>query len=813
MNLAFETKHAITQLKNNIGHTAMCVVIVGLVIGISWTAFSLYYYMLLRPAPFTDIDRWYGIVISEQGREAGEINNTIDVHTYQKIAAEVKEFEVMGGIVPSSKTLRIADTAMQVNAAEITPRLFGATGIAPMPGRGFSADDSGDAIQPPVIISHSLWNTYFNGEEEQLGRAIYINGLSYTVAGVMPEYTHIIAPFDVYLPLTLDTITASRQLDTPILAFGKLAPTADLSAVGAQIERLAAEATRLYPEVFAEHRALWLEPLQQFINAPNETASIIFSTFGIAAAVITLLGCVNVANLLVARTLERTQEYSLRSAVGSTFGGIVVRSLIDSFVICLLGTALGVVLSYLGAAYLLYMGQQSFLGLDSVLPQSLDPVTTSIDFYLLIGLFVSVWLLSSVLPVWLVTKQEPAMVLAGATKGSGQNPRFLFSRIVVSVQTICSCFLLVVCGVLIYAMSQFISNDYGFDSKNYWTARVNLPDTKFSTQQRLRYMESLRDELSARNEFTAAGFTTHLPGMSTRRTTVAVSDRGTNTGAQAPWLPIAGIDREYLPALNVNIIEGRNFDANDGAESLPVAILDERAARFLWPNESPLGKRIQIGANNNGPWLTVVGVSQHVVADWPAAFSRSLIYQPLSQANFQQLQLVVKISNDGVEALPLLRDIASKTDRDTALHRVMSMDEHLYVLGAGAAMFSDMFLTIALATLALAVTGIYGVVSSSVLQRVTEIGVRRALGSSSLTILWLYLRRALGQVLIGCVLGGIFSILAGQAIANFLSSDSAALPLIYLFVCLGLTLFVAIATFFPVRKAIHLEPGDALRYE
>ncbi len=807
MKNLFEVKDIVRNLKNQPGQAIICIVVMALCIVISWTAFSLYYFSVLKKVDFSDADHWIGLVGNSQGFDS-RFDNSIDSYSYQVLANNELGFEVFGAIQPGFSALSYGNETTRLNQAEVSPNIFAASELKTELGRLFGPNENQD--NSTAVISYYAWKNQFAGQKDIIGEQMRLNGNSYTIIGVTAQEHYFFAPFDVYIPFD-DQIVTAPDLTQRLIPIGKLPSSDSISEVNANVSRLTSSIEADYPDVYTYTHQYWAQPLHTAANATNEESTLVFTLFGLVAIAISVLGSVNLTNLFISRGLERQRELALRSAVGSSPLNLIGQSLVESFVICLIGACLGVALSYVSSIYIVHLTESMLDGLDASVPLAISLNTSAEEIIALVAIVVSIWLISSAVPIWNIRRQDTSSVLASSGKGKSDNARGNGNKIIICIQVICSCFLLVVCGCLVYAMTQLNNSNFGVKSKGLWTARVDLPNAVFDQNQKQDYLDRLRENLLSNSEIASTSFSTGIPGMMTVETRYGVNDRDIRSSNNSyPEASLVSVDKHFFNALNINLLEGRGFDDTDTVDTLPVAIVGEQFAKLYWPNESALGKRVQVNANADGEWATIIGVADRVMSNWPASFSPELIYRPILQTLPERFFISAKLPLEESDGYSILRDAANQTDPDMAFYRILTFDDHFYSLGAGAVLFAHMFLGIAIATAILAVLGIYGVISRNVLQRFTEIGVRRALGSSKQKVIWLYLRRSLVYVVIGSFFGGGAAMMIYETISMFLSTQAAAVPIIYLSVCFGLAAFVSLATYLPVRKVIRLDPGDAL---
>jgi len=294
MALWFEIAYALRLIKKNLGHTLLCSSVVAMCIAISWTTLNLYYSVALKPVPFTDADRWVAVSVLNR-KIAKQATNSVDLYSFQSMLANLESFDELGGFMaqPSSLGFGVGEEegSERVVISHISANLFRATGVTPTRGRAFRPSDEGAV----AIISHEVWANQFSADVDILNRTIYLNGARHMILGVMPQDSYIVAPFDVYVPLQLDQIysPATSQLNQgQIIPFGKLSVTSTIDSAGAELAHLFASISVQYPDVYKADRQVWLEPLNKL--GFNMNAANLISIIGIAALVITLLGCLNI---------------------------------------------------------------------------------------------------------------------------------------------------------------------------------------------------------------------------------------------------------------------------------------------------------------------------------------------------------------------------------------------------------------------------------------------------------------------------------------------------------------------------------------
>jgi predicted permease len=528
----------------------------------------------------------------------------------------------------------------------------------------------------------------------------------------------------------------------------------------------------------------------------------------IALAVL-LLGCVNISLVFFAKFLERSHELALRTALGSSRSRLLRQCLLETVFIVALGLVLGIGLAHSGVHWARNIGdtltEYQAHGRD---PNPLTIRPDSLAAALVIATLV--WLLSTLIPAWRISRQDAAVALSG---GGGKGPlggdRSRSVGTLVGLQVIISSLVLVVCISMSFAIREETNKSKGIDSANviastYPTVFGNrYPDLA----ARRTYWDNLTAGIKARIPGAEVTYTTQTP---TRAAAVPVTienlERSFDQGTLK--VPVTAVADSYFNVLGIKLRSGRLFDATDDAASQHVAVVDESTAHRYWPRQEAIGKRIQI---DSGPWLTVVGVVS-AVGHEPFGEDRGVIYQPLRQTDAGAFLLLTKLATAGQDSRHALRAAAFALDRDLPLHNLQSLTDYLRALDITFTALVPLFSVIAGMTVLLAASGLFGLISRSVARRTHEIGLRQALGGTARNIIGLFLRPGilyLSVGIIGCVLGNLAVSQLSQQIPNVLAHAAPVLVTVILVIAT----VVFTASYLPARRAVALEPADALRYE
>jgi predicted permease len=533
----------------------------------------------------------------------------------------------------------------------------------------------------------------------------------------------------------------------------------------------------------------------------------------IAAAVL-LLGCVNISLIFFARLLERSRELALRTALGSSQARLLRQCLLESVLVMIVGLFIAIGLAALGIRWGQDMGDYPARILGTGRPDHLLAMHGG-DIAAAAIMAIVLWLLSTLIPAWRISKQDAAAVLGAGGTGVATVGRARTAGVLVGLEVLISCLVLVICANMVLAVKTEVGKPSGLDPALTSQIMLSTYPTVFSARyadasERLRYWDDLSASIKGRIPGADVAYATAVPA---RPASIPVAiehqEGGDNRGALT--LPVTRVSDNYFEFLGLALRRGRLFESTDRETSAGVVVLDENVAKRYWPNEDPLGKRIQLNPKERGTWLTVVGVVAHVGAE-PYSHDVGAVYQPLRQAVPSAFQLLVKVPPGAEDSHAALREAAFSIDPDLPLHNLQMLNEYLKALNSNYGALGTAFSTIAAITIILAASGLFGLISRSVARRTQEVGIRRALGSTQWRATSIFLRQGILYLSIG-----VIGIALGIVVTNLLSSeiDNILVRVIptTLSVSAAMAFVILIASYLPARRAVALEPGDALRYE
>lgn len=798
------------QLLQNPGFSAIAVLTIALAIGATTAIFSVVDGIMLRPLPYHEPDElvmvWMDytrrdVVLPDKRREWLSWPNFADFRDEVDAVASISAFMGWRPTLTGS-----AGAAEQVVGARFSRGMFSEVlGVEPALGRGFLAEDDVPDGPRVVLLSDGFWRRAFAADPAVLQRTIRLNDEPYTVVGVMPPSFRP-PPFlgtDVWTPLQFDRSNGGGRGSIFLRAVGRLDDGASLELVRTQAADLGARLAQEYPEANVD-TSFNVYPLH--FDLVQQASTALWVLLG-AVGFVLLIGCVNVANLLLARGATRRDELAVRVAMGADRRRILAQLMTESAMLAAAGGAVGIALALVGTDGLVRLAPPGTPLLDQV----------SVDGRIL-GFATIVTTLTGalfgVLPALRAARTDPASALReGGRSGGGIGPARLRSSLVVG-QVGLALTLLVGAGLLVRSFQNLRSVDLGFDPEGVLSMRIQLPQARYpDASSRLAFFEPLEERLGAIPGVSSAGSVSALP-LAGFDGDVSFQVEGApppEPGREpAVWLRRATPD--YFETMGLELVSGRFFTAGDAAEASRVIIVNETLERDYFDGRA-VGRRLNVNSPDEPVWREVVGVVRDIKNFGIRADSRNAMYLPFAQAPSGFMFVTVRTTLDPESLINPIRSEVAAIDPGIALALVQPMTELV-----SSSLSTDRFTTsllggFALIAMLLAVVGLYGVVSFTVSMRMKEMGVRVALGSPHAQIRGLVLGWALRLVAIGIVIGVAVSLGLTRLMEGLLFGVEASDPATFAAVASLMTAAALVASLVPATRATRVDPVEVLKSE
>ena len=810
-----DIRYGVHMLVKTPGFTAVAVLTLALGIGANSAIFSIVNSLLLNPLPYRDSGRL--AIIWSHSPGANVEKDWPSPGQFEAIRANSTVFEGIAIIHGRSLNVGGLSNPTRAGALEASSNLFPLLGAQPLIGRTFLPEEDTPGKPHTVILSNAFWRREFGGNDKVLQNSLLLNGEKYEIIGVMPREFSLgfeVVPTvssvpepDVFLPLPMNTKQKEEQGDENYNLLARLKPGASITQAQSELDIATKKLAEQFPDRYPATRrfSFSIKPLlEQVVGDVRRPLFVLLAAVGC----VLLIACANVANLLLTRATSREREIAIRTALGAARVRVIRQLLTESVLLSVLGGVVGLVLAYWLLDVLRWLGPSNIPRLPAIHMDGRVLAFTS-------AIAVATGILFGMAPALRTSKLNLSEALKeGARNVAGGHHDRLRKLLVISELAL-SLVLLISAGLLIRSFISVERVNPGFDAHNLLGMRLSVAGTSYKGDRAEIFYGELLERVRRLPGVKSVGIADNLP-LSGGIGWGSISIEGYEPSVGQDMIQSDGRSAGvgYFETMGIPLVQGRFFDEHDTEKSAPVIVIDEHMARNYWPNANPLGSRIKFGrAESDNPWMTIVGVVGSVKQYDLENEARVTMYFPAAQAMGGSMYLVARTS---IAPSSLAATIASEVrsmDPNIPIFDVKTMEQRV-VESLARRRFAMLALgTFAGFALLLAVIGIYGVISYSVAQRTSEIGIRLALGARQTDVLRLILSDGFTLALIGIAVGLVLSFAVTRFLSTLLFGVRATD--VFTFSALSILLVVVslLACYLPARRATKVDPLVALRYE
>lgn len=796
-----DLRYALRGLRHQPGVTVAAVLTLAVAIGANTAMFSLVDGILLRPFPFPEPDRLVQVWDSNPGR--GWNYFSVSPPNFIDYREQNTTFEKLTSYYATTRTLTGASDPERIRAAMVGPDYFQTFGIEPQIGRAFGPTDNEPGNNRVAILSETLWHRRFGGDRGIVGETLTVDGLPTIVVGVFTEPTDAPAQVELWMPEEFSSDNLGTRGAHYFSVVGRLAPDATFEAARDDLRGIAARLGEAYPDTNDGWTVAPIPLHEERVGSVRQSLLLLSG----AVALILLIGCANIANLLLARAAGRRREFAVRTALGAGRGRILSQVLSESVLLGMMGGLLGIIVASAITAAVGALAPDSLPRLGQV---GIDMRVLAFTMLLSIATGIAF----GVLPALQSASSDVNGTLKqgggrGAT-GGGMRQSLVVVEIALAVIVVISA------GLLTRTLWQVQAVDPGFVTANRVAGRIGLPDEYGEPERQAQFFDELLANVAAAPGIEAAAATTRLPMGGDFSISFTIQGRAEPEDGQDPSGEMRIVSPGYFGTMGIPMLRGHGFSDADRIDTQPVAVINERLAELYFPGENPIGQRIRVGyahAPDAERVREIIGIVGNARVFGLASEPTPVYYVNYRQTPEPAMNVVAVAAGDSGAAIATLRRELAALDRNVPLYSVSTLQQHVRN-STGTRRFRAILLgSFAAVGLMLATIGIYGVMAYSVAQRRRELGIRMALGADRGSLMGMVLRRGLLLAGLGIGLGAVGALGAGSLLNNFLFGVASTDPTTFGAVAVFLLGVALMACYLPARRATRVDPTVAMRSE
>ena len=784
----------------------MSVLILSVGIGLSTTMFTIMYGVFMRGLDFPEADRLTLIFETNISEDVRKQN--VPIHDFFEWREGQHSFE--GLFAWYTGTFNVSGTGEapeRYSGTYVTANTFGLLRATPFMGRTFQPGEDSPGAPPVAIVGYDVWNGHFNGAEDIIGRTMRINGNTATIVGVMEEEFGFPSGQSIWIPMQTTPSDVGRG-DRHVRVMGRLADGVALEQAEFDIASIARGLERQYPET-NEGVGVSFMTFSQDATPIDEFGSV-FVVMMAAGLLVLLVACANVANILLSKAAMRTKEAAIRTAMGASRFRVILPFFAESLVLAGVAAVLGTAIAY-GA-----VGAFDAATAD-LRPFFIEFVVDGPILLYVLGVAALTSLAAGAFPAIQVAKADVNLVLKDESRGTSSLRMGRISKMLVIGEVALSCLLLVGAGIMAKSMKSVGDVNFAFDPEQLFTARIVLPEQGYGrSEQVAEFAMDLTTRLTAHPQIASVTLSASIPGLGGNTTAIRLDGESYEDEGDLRTAARRIVSPTFFETLGIAPTMGRNFETHEGPGQPAVAIVGRNFADRFFPGINPVGERFHEGSEEDGEWVTVVGIAPEIgLENLTQVFGDSSSYYVSSVQNeLRSLFITARASAGNPMALAgVIRETVHLIDEDLPIFSENLLTDALNRFAFFFNIFGTFFVVFGVVTLTMAMVGLYGVLSFSVTSRIPELGVRIALGAASAEIVRLILRQGGGQIAIGMVLGLAAALGVTQFMGMFLFDVNPHDPLVFGAVSVVVAAVGVLAMLVPARRASRVDPMVALRSE
>jgi putative ABC transport system permease protein len=801
-------RFGLRMLARNPGVTLVAIFTLGLGIGANTAAFSLSNTFLRKPVSFPEVQRLVMVLNRAPGQQ-GDDWSSVSAADFLEWKKETRSFAGLAGYEWADVNLTGAGDPVKAQGFRVTPDFFDVLGVRAALGRGFVAGEDIPGQDARVILSRGLWTQQFASDPHIVGKTVKLDGRTCEIVGVMSQEMNFPASAALWIPMTFGTEEKQDRNSHSVHPLGRLKSGVSLEQAQAEMNTIQERLTPLYPAAESGW-SVTVQDLGKFVAGHGRGYMLLMLG---SVGFVLLIACANVTNLLLVRGTSRQNELAVRRALGGSRARVIRQLLIESLLLGMGGSVAGLLLGAWGISLLRgnmppevsrYIPGWNQVGLDREV------------FLYTLAVACVAGIIAGLVPAFQGSDHDSSeMLRAGQRAGASSRSRTRLRNAFIVAEISLSLVLLVGAVLMSKGVRTLFASNFKADPQSVLTMRVSLPESKYATsRQRAVFYERFLERIRELHEVESATVAGVIPyGYNDDTPAFSIEGQPRQLGEQRTAERNA-IGPDYFRLLHVRLVEGREFDDRDTANSPRVAMVSESLARRYWPGISVLGQRLKIGEDDSkNPWATIVGVVEDVdYSPWEHDLIRA-VYFPYRQDPQPGSYIAIRSSGDLRSIMPAVKSVLSSVDPDQPVSDVLPLDRVISDQILGLAYVAVVMAVLGVMALVMSAIGVSSVMAYSVKQRIQEIGLRMALGARPGDVLRLFLGGGLKLLAVGTAIGLpaafalaqlLSSLFYGVRAADFFSFASGAVLL---------AIVVALGCYIPARRATRLDPICALRYE